>query len=86
MRQEELKRPTPKKKITHLNLYKKPAINSGLNLTVVTEELTNQPTPTPAINFKTPMNLRSKEINNQAAISEEKMDIDQEENTSKSDL
>ena len=41
LRQEELKRSTPKKKITHLNLYKKPAINSGINLTVVTEELTN---------------------------------------------
>ena len=41
LKQEELKRSTPKKKISHLNIYKKPAITSGLNLTVVTEELTN---------------------------------------------
>ena len=53
MRQLELKQTPLKRKVQTL-FPKRPVIHSAANLTIVTEEATNQPTPTPLIAFRKP--------------------------------
>ena len=53
MRQLELKKTPPKRKIQTL-IPKRPVIHNAANLTIVTEEATNQPTPTPMMAFRKP--------------------------------
>ena len=74
MRQLELRQTPPKRKVQTL-FPKRPVMKNAVNLTIVTEEATNQPTPTPLMAFRKPFQNFQNEIEEELK-DERAMDVD----------